>query len=198
MSTDNQSEHQQDGKKDEGITPVERKDEETPETITEVPNSAKSEKDLEGTENTDIVEAENEELPEIDPAILERLSFGLLEKCLPSLQKAKSVLDDVLQNQGILIDSVQQENSKFDECKAMNELNETMIQAKKYHSKLVTLKKEMNNLTDKSFKLKKRALKLQQQKQKEELQRVHQQDRDQERERALEARVAKPQTSQPT
>ena len=29
-----------------------------------------------------------------------------------------------------------------------------MEQAKKYHNKLVWLKKEMNNLTDKSFKLK--------------------------------------------
>nr|XP_022303572.1 biogenesis of lysosome-related organelles complex 1 subunit 6-like [Crassostrea virginica] len=127
----------------------------------------------------------------VDPSVAEKLSEGLLEICLPSLQKSKVSLDDLLQNQQVLIESVQQENGKFADCKEMEELNRNMNQAKKYHMKLINLKKEMNSLSDKAVRLKRRALKISQQKQKEDLQRVQQREREQERERMLEAKVVK-------
>ncbi|XP_048748815.2 biogenesis of lysosome-related organelles complex 1 subunit 6-like isoform X1 [Ostrea edulis] len=134
---------------------------------------------------------EEEEKSSIDPAVVEKLSLGLLEICLPSLQKSKSSLDDLLQNQQFLIETVQQENAKFTDCKDMEEIRQIMSQARRYQMKLLNLKKEMNALSDKSGKLKKRAVKLQQQKQKEDLQRVHQREREQEREKMLEAKVVK-------
>lgn len=134
---------------------------------------------------------EEESWTAVDPSVVEKLSIGLLEICLPSLQKSKSSLDDLLQNQQFLTESVQQENSKFADCRDIEELSKTMNQARKYHTKLINLKKEMNFLSDKGVKLKRRALKIQQQKQKEDLQRVQQRMREQEREKMLEAKVVK-------
>lgn len=134
---------------------------------------------------------EEESWTAVDPSVVEKLSIGLLEICLPSLQKSKSSLDDLLQNQQFLTESVQQENSKFADCRDIEELSKIMNQARKYHMKLINLKKEMNSLSDKGVKLKRRALKIQQQKQKEDLQRVQQRMREQEREKMLEAKVVK-------
>ncbi|XP_033730979.1 biogenesis of lysosome-related organelles complex 1 subunit 6-like, partial [Pecten maximus] len=126
----------------------------------------------------------------VDPAIIQKLTVGTLGHYLPNLQKAKCSLNEILQNQGILIETIQQENTKFVECKAMEDLVETMTQARKYYTKLNNLRKEMQSLSERSFKLKKRALKLQQQKQKEELQREEQREKELDRERMLTAKVA--------
>lgn len=129
---------------------------------------------------------------EVDPATIDKLVHGTLGLFLPNLQKAKGSLNEVLHNQEVLIETIQQENAKFTDSVAMKKLTDTMIKARQYHTKLVNLKKEMNNLMDRSTKLKRRAVKLQQQKQKEELQRQHQIEREQEKERALTAKVVKP------
>ncbi|OWF37902.1 biogenesis of lysosome-related organelles complex 1 subunit 6-like [Mizuhopecten yessoensis] len=134
---------------------------------------------------------EEEDCISIDPAIIEKLSIGTLGHYLPNLQKSKSSLNEILQNQGILIETIQQEKTKFEECKAMEDLIETMAQAKKYYAKLTNIRKDMQSLSERSFKLKKRALKLQQQKAKEEMQREQQREREQDRERMLTAKVAK-------
>ncbi|XP_046580770.1 biogenesis of lysosome-related organelles complex 1 subunit 6-like [Haliotis rubra] len=126
----------------------------------------------------------------VDPEIVEKLSSGFLQTFLPTLEKSKSSLEEVLSNQKILIDTVEQENSKFQECQSMEELTQTMLKARKYYNKLITIKKEMSNLHDKSGKLKKRAVKLQQQRQKEELQKAQQREKEHEKERMLAARVA--------
>lgn len=39
---------------------------------------------------------EEESWTAVDPSMVENLSIGLLEICLPSLQKSKSSLDDLL------------------------------------------------------------------------------------------------------
>lgn len=136
------------------------------------------------------VEEQTEDV-EVDPAVIEKLTNSVLEMFLPNLQKAKGSLNELLHNQEVLIETVQQENSKFSDSAAMKQLIQTMHDAKMYHSKLVNLKKEMNFLMDKSTKLKHRAVKLQQQKQKEELTRAAQQEKELERERMLTAKVAK-------
>ncbi|XP_045214193.2 biogenesis of lysosome-related organelles complex 1 subunit 6-like [Mercenaria mercenaria] len=143
-----------------------------------------------GADSADELEQSDE--VEVDPAVIEKLTHGVLEMFLPNLQKAKGSLNEVLHNQEVLIETVQQENSKFTESASMKQLIETMQEAKAYHGKLVNLKREMNSLMDKSTKLKRRAVKLQQEKQKEELRKAVQQEREQERERMLTAKVAKP------
>lgn len=127
----------------------------------------------------------------VDAAIIDKLTEGTLGLFLPNLQKAKGSINEVLHNQEVLIETIQQENAKFDDSVATKKLTDTMITARQYHTKLVNLKKEMATLMDRSTKLKRRAVKLQQQKQKEELQRAQQKEREQEKERALTAKVAK-------
>lgn len=70
-----------------------------------------------------------------------------------------------------------------------------MAKVKLYHAKLLYLKREMNNLGEKSFKLKKRGIKLQQQKIKEELQKQEQEEKEKMREEMLTAKIAKKRSS---
>ncbi|KAG7232619.1 hypothetical protein INR49_008320 [Caranx melampygus] len=77
------------------------------------------------------------------------------------------------------------------ECNALLDLNSLFTEAKVYHNKLVNIRKEMIMLHEKTTKLKKRALKLQQQKQKEALEKEQQREKELERERQLIAKPAK-------
>ncbi|XP_059145568.1 biogenesis of lysosome-related organelles complex 1 subunit 6-like isoform X3 [Physella acuta] len=126
----------------------------------------------------------------IDPAIIQSLTDGFVTKFLPSLQKSRAAIDQIKSSQNVLIETVQQENNKFVDCPALIDLEKTMSKAKLYHSKLIKLRKDMTNLHEKAKKLKKRAVKLQQQKQKEELTRAHVLEKEMEKERMLTARVA--------
>ncbi|CAL1528243.1 unnamed protein product [Lymnaea stagnalis] len=126
----------------------------------------------------------------VDPATIDLLTNGFIARFMPSLQKTKSTIDQIKTSQSVLIETVQQETTKFTECQALVELEKTMAKAKLYHNKLIKLKRDMSNLHDKSKKLKKRAVKLQQQKQKEELTRAHNLEKEYEKERMLTARVA--------
>nr|XP_031528688.1 biogenesis of lysosome-related organelles complex 1 subunit 6 isoform X2 [Vicugna pacos] len=96
-----------------------------------------------------------------------------------------------LQNQVVLLDTLEQEISKFKECHSMLDINALFTEAKHYHTKLVNIRKEMLMLHEKTSKLKKRALKLQQKRQKEELEREQQREKEFEREKQLTAKPAK-------
>ncbi|PNI75057.1 BLOC1S6 isoform 17, partial [Pan troglodytes] len=87
------------------------------------------------------------------------------------------------QNQVVLLDTLEQEISKFKECHSMLDINALFAEAKHYHAKLVNIRKEMLMLHEKTSKLKKRALKLQQKRQKEELEREQQREKEFEREK---------------
>ncbi|KAK7095620.1 biogenesis of lysosome-related organelles complex 1 subunit 6-like isoform X2 [Littorina saxatilis] len=145
--------------------------------------------DLEPSDDTGFRMGEEET---VDPAIVQKLSNGFMENFMPSLEKSKSSITEILSSQTVLIDTLEQENAKFSECTAHAQLSDMMMKAKNYHNKLLSVKRDMTNLHDKAAKLKRRALKLQQQKQKEELQRAHQQERELEKEQMLTARVARP------
>ncbi|KAK0055778.1 biogenesis of lysosome-related organelles complex 1 subunit 6-like isoform X2 [Biomphalaria pfeifferi] len=132
----------------------------------------------------------NEADVSVDAQTIQLLTDGFMAKFLPSLQKAKATIDQIKNSQSVLIETVSQEISKFTECHALKDLDKTMAKAKIYQSKLMKLRKEMTNLHEKSRKLKKRALKLQQQKQKEELTRAHNLEKEYEKERMLTARLA--------
>lgn len=147
--------------------------------------------DKDGGKSTDMGDNSDTETY-MSPDTLEKLTIGFLSHCLPDLQKAKGALSEILTNQNVLQETVQNENTKFN----MNEdIEKTMTKAKLYHSKLLYLKREMSNLSEKSFKMKKRGIKLQQQKIKEELHKQEQEEKDKMREEMLTAKVAKKRSS---
>lgn len=124
------------------------------------------------------------------PETIEKLSEGLLRGYVDDLKRVRANLSDLTKNQHLLIDTVQQENGRFVEVQEMYNIEDVFQRAKLYHAKLVKIKKDMADLYQRSKKLKKRALKLQQQKQKEALQMEQQRERELEREKQLLAKVA--------
>lgn len=132
-----------------------------------------------------------EEAIVVDEKAVAKLTEGLLSHYLPDLQNSKQVLQELTQNQVILLDTLDQEVTKFRECNALLDLNLLFTEAKVYHNKLVNIRKEMMMIHEKTTKLKKRALKLQQQKQKEALEKEQQREKELERERQLTAKPAK-------
>ncbi|XP_056268969.1 biogenesis of lysosome-related organelles complex 1 subunit 6 [Pseudoliparis swirei] len=122
---------------------------------------------------------------------VDQLTQGLLSHYLPDLQNSKRALQELTQNQLVLLDTLDQEVTKFRDCNALLDLDSLFTEAKVYHNKLVTIRKEMIVLHEKTTKLKKRGLKLQQQKQKEELEKEQRREKELERERQLVAKPAK-------
>ncbi|KAK1143834.1 biogenesis of lysosome-related organelles complex 1 subunit 6-like [Acipenser oxyrinchus oxyrinchus] len=127
----------------------------------------------------------------VDNEVVEKLTEGLISHYLPDLQHSKLALQELTQNQVILLDTLEQEITKFRECNSLLDINALFTEAKYYHNKLVNIRKEMMMLHEKTTKLKKRALKLQQQKHKEALEREQQREKELERERQLIAKPAK-------
>ncbi|XP_044135546.1 biogenesis of lysosome-related organelles complex 1 subunit 6 isoform X1 [Bufo gargarizans] len=132
-----------------------------------------------------------DDLPSLDSRAVEQLSAGLISHYLPNLQNSKLSLQELTQNQVVLLDTLEQEISKFRECNSILDINALFSEAKYYHSKLVNIRKEMILLHEKSSKLKRRALKLQQKKQEENLKQEQQRERELEREKQLTAKPAK-------
>lgn len=158
--------------------------------IPKTEDSVKLSEDQAAGKNSEETSEESEYQDCLTKEGIQKLSHDLMDLFLPNLELAKKSLHELTQNQKILIETVQQENAKFDECSSKEKLGEILSNAKKYHTKLLGIKKQMSLLQEKSTKLKKRALRLQQQKQKEELQRAQQQEEDLEREQMLVAKVA--------
>lgn len=132
-----------------------------------------------------------EDFAAVDKEAVEQLTEGLISHYLPDLQRSKLALKELTQNQEVLLETLQQEISKFKECNSIIDINELFSEAKHYHNKLLNIRKEMMMLHDKTSKLKKRALKLQQKKQKEDLEREQQREKELEREKQLTAKPAK-------
>ncbi|XP_053128633.1 biogenesis of lysosome-related organelles complex 1 subunit 6 [Hemicordylus capensis] len=127
----------------------------------------------------------------VDKKAVEQLTEGLISHYVPDLQRSKLALKELTQNQEVLLETLQQEISKFKECNSVLDINALFSEAKYYHAKLLNIRKEMMMLHDKTSKLKKRALKLQQKRQKEELEREQQREKELEREKQLTAKPAK-------
>lgn len=127
----------------------------------------------------------------VNKEAVDKLTEGLLSHYLPDLQNSKRALQELTQNQLILLDTLDQEVTKFGECNTLLDLNSLFTEAKVYHNKLMNIRKEMIMLHEKTTKLKKRALRLQQQKQKEALEKEQQREKELERERQLIAKPAK-------
>lgn len=127
----------------------------------------------------------------VDKQAVEKLTSGLISYYLPELQHSKQALQELTQNQGILLDTLDQEITKFRECNSLIDMHTLFTEAKFYHNKLVSIRKDMMMLHEKTTKLKKRALKLQQQRHKEVLEKEQQREKELERERQLIAKPAK-------
>uniref|UniRef100_H3CVX7 Biogenesis of lysosome-related organelles complex 1 subunit 6 n=1 Tax=Tetraodon nigroviridis TaxID=99883 RepID=H3CVX7_TETNG len=79
----------------------------------------------------------------VDKETVAKLSEGLLAHYLPDLQKSQGTLHELTQNQLILLDTLDQEVTKFREFNALLDLNSLFTEAKVYHNKLVNIRKEM-------------------------------------------------------
>ncbi|KAL2733486.1 biogenesis of lysosome-related organelles complex 1 subunit 6-like [Vespula maculifrons] len=123
----------------------------------------------------------------------EKLATGILTIYQPSLEKVKENLNELTSKQEVLLDQIQNDNKKLQDVLEDTDLNEMFATIKLYQGKLTTIKKEMVMVHDRTFKLKKRALRLQQIKQKEALGREQQREQELRREQEL---IGKPTTSQ--
>ncbi|CAJ1049350.1 biogenesis of lysosome-related organelles complex 1 subunit 6 [Xyrichtys novacula] len=94
----------------------------------------------------------------VDKKAVDKLTEGLLSHYLPDLQNSKRALQELTQNQLVLLDTLDQEVTKFRECNALLDLNSLFTEAKVYHNKLVNIRKEMIMLHEKTTKLKCRSL----------------------------------------
>ncbi|XP_063268701.1 biogenesis of lysosome-related organelles complex 1 subunit 6 isoform X1 [Prinia subflava] len=95
-----------------------------------------------------------EDLPLIDEKAVEQLAEGLISHYLPDLQRSKSALQELTQNQVVLLETLEQEVSKFKECNSIVDINALFSEAKHYHNKLVNIRNEMMMLHEKTSKLK--------------------------------------------
>ncbi|XP_069767475.1 biogenesis of lysosome-related organelles complex 1 subunit 6 isoform X2 [Narcine bancroftii] len=123
---------------------------------------------------------------------VEKLTEGLISHYLPDLKQLKNSLQELTQNQVVLLDTLEQQIAKFRECHLVLDINALFTEAKYYHDKLVNIRRDMVTLHEKTTRLKKRALKLQQQRRRDELEYEQRRERELERERQLVARPAKP------
>ncbi|XP_051235242.1 biogenesis of lysosome-related organelles complex 1 subunit 6 [Dicentrarchus labrax] len=168
---------------------VEEMEDEGPSSQSELPHS--EEFQLPQQESPHLGSSDPVENVLVDKKAVDKLTEGLLSHYLPDLQNSKRALQELTQNQLVLLDTLDQEVTKFRECNTLLDLNSLFTEAKVYHNKLVNIRKEMIMLHEKTTKLKKRALKLQQQKQKEALEKEQKREKELERERQLIAKPAK-------
>ncbi|KAF5280130.1 hypothetical protein FQA39_LY18132 [Lamprigera yunnana] len=95
------------------------------------------------------------------------LADGLIKFYTPDLTYLKQQLKELTEKQNLLIEQLHDENLKVCWAQNWDDLHNTFNLIKIYQCKLVNIKKDMRNLHDKSAKLKKRALRLQQYKERE-------------------------------
>ncbi|XP_028138550.1 biogenesis of lysosome-related organelles complex 1 subunit 6 [Diabrotica virgifera virgifera] len=100
---------------------------------------------------------------------VKNLSEGLLAIYKPALNNVQSQLKELTSKQTFLVTQIHQENLDLAEVQYSPEIQDMFKKMNLYHSKLTNIKKDMKQLHERSVKLKKRALKLQQIKEKEKL-----------------------------
>ncbi|KAF7284921.1 biogenesis of lysosomal organelles complex 1 subunit pallidin [Rhynchophorus ferrugineus] len=96
------------------------------------------------------------------------LSKGFIEVLAPPLTETKKHLKELQETQAHLYDKLHSENLILSEVQHSDELHSMIDKIKVYNLKLQHIKKDIRTLHEKSIKLKKRALKLQDLKQAEE------------------------------
>lgn len=114
-----------------------------------------------------------------------KLAEGLLSICQPPLEQVRKELFELTSKQEALLAQMQLENKKIHETFEDIDLNDMFAAVKVYQGKLALIRKEMINIHERTYKLKKRALRLQQIKQKEALNKEQQREQELRREQEL-------------
>ncbi|XP_015120804.1 biogenesis of lysosome-related organelles complex 1 subunit 6 isoform X2 [Diachasma alloeum] len=110
-------------------------------------------------------------LSEIEPLVTiaangGALAEGILQAYQPPLEQIKNELEELLKKQDNLIGKMQFENKQLVETAEDGQCCAMYATIKTYQDKLFHIKKEMGSIHDRTMKLKKRAVRLQQIKQK--------------------------------
>ena len=103
-------------------------------------------------------------------------------------------MEGLLKYQSFVIESLEQENHKFQEESSFD-FESLLKDGRKYHEKVLLLKKDVTLIQDKSQRLKERALKLKDRKMKEALDMEFKRDHIQEQEKKLQPLTPSPKTS---
>lgn len=101
-----------------------------------------------------------------------KFTSGFLDHYEPPFKKLQKQLADLVARQNTALLEIESENRKFRDVNS-SELNSVFQSVKEYQMRLMNVKKEMNDLTERSVRLKKRAIKLQEFKQREALENAH-------------------------
>lgn len=120
----------------------------------------------------------------------EKLKAGILNAHVPDLTLVHDRVREVIRNQGVILDSTQNELTQLKECTMLSEIWDTFENVKVYHKKLTGIKKDMSQLLEHSQRLRLRAHKLQIQKQKDELALASEKERQLKYEKELTAKPA--------
>lgn len=109
-------------------------------------------------------------------------------------QSIRKDMEGLLKYQSFVIESLEQENHKFQEESSFD-FESLLKDGRKYHEKVLLLKKDVTLIQDKSQRLKERALKLKDRKMKEALDMEFKRDHIQEQEKKLQPLTPSPKTS---
>jgi len=126
----------------------------------------------------------------ISDEVVEDLAVGMLNSYQPDVENIHTRVKEIIRNQGVLMDSTQNEVIQLKECIMLQEITETFNQIKTYQKKLQNMKKNMSNINEKTQKAKNRALKLQIQRQKEDLHVAQEKEKQRKYEHELTAKPA--------
>lgn len=121
---------------------------------------------------------------------IQQLSDGIVQLYKPEISGIHEKVSELLRNQNVLRDSTQNELTQLEECSMLNDILEKFDKVKLYSKKLVTMKRDMNNLTERAERTRIRAQKLQLQKEKEELETAKEKERQRKYEKELTAKPA--------
>ncbi|XP_043508733.1 biogenesis of lysosome-related organelles complex 1 subunit 6-like isoform X1 [Frieseomelitta varia] len=132
------------------------------------------------------IEKHNNEEDEIDFKVaIEKLTEGFLKQYQEQWEQSGKKLNEVKSKQEILLSQMQIENKKVQDVFNDVKLNEMFQMIKVSQGKLILMKKEMVSIHERTFRLKKRASKLQQIVQKEALNKEQQREQELRREQEL-------------
>ncbi|XP_006616754.1 biogenesis of lysosome-related organelles complex 1 subunit 6 [Apis dorsata] len=139
------------------------------------------------------IEKRNREENELDfKEAVKKLAEGFLNQYQVQWEQTEKKLNEVKNKQETLLNQMQIENKKFQDVFDDIKLNDMFQTIKIGQNKLILMKKEMASIHERTFKLKKRALRLQQIIQKEALNREQQREQEIRREQEL---IGKPMIS---
>lgn len=132
------------------------------------------------------IEKRNREENELDfKEAVKKLAEGFLNQYQVQWEQTEKKLDEVKNKQETLLNQMQIENKKFQDVFDDIKLNDMFQTIKISQNKLILMKKEMASIHERTFKLKKRALRLQQIIQKEALNKEQQREQEIRREQEL-------------